>query len=31
VDDGKRHRQGQAIGLQMRRERSFDPGGHCQL
>jgi hypothetical protein len=28
VDDGKRQRQGPAIGLQMRRERSFDPGGH---
>src|SRR3982074_5323 len=31
VDDGQRHRQGPAIGLQMRRKRSFDPGGHRRL
>ena len=28
MDDGHRHRQRHAIGLQMRRERSIDPGGH---
>src|SRR2546429_6981611 len=28
MDNGHRHRQGPAIGLQMRRKRSFDPGGH---
>src|SRR3981189_1516758 len=31
MDDGQRHRQGPAIDLQMRRKRSFDPGGHRRL
>jgi hypothetical protein len=31
MDDGQRHRQGPAIGLQMRRKRAFDPGGHRRL
>ena len=31
MDDGKRHRQRPAVGLQMWRKRSFDPGGHWRL
>jgi hypothetical protein len=31
MDDGQQHRQRPAIGLQMRRKRSFDPDGHWRL